>query len=72
HPNANKPRLEYQQALKVSSGYGSNGLCSSLLAAQIIAAQITNQKLPHCDQKLAALAIERFRIRGIKKGLKFL
>ncbi|MBK2111545.1 FAD-dependent 5-carboxymethylaminomethyl-2-thiouridine(34) oxidoreductase MnmC [Francisella tularensis subsp. novicida FSC159] len=72
YPKAKMPRLEYQQDLYVSSGFGSKGLCSSLLAAKIITAQITNQKPPCCDKLLAALAIERFWIRGFKKGIKFL
>ncbi|AEE87595.1 5-methylaminomethyl-2-thiouridine-forming enzyme mnmC [Francisella cf. novicida Fx1] len=72
YPKTKMPRLEYQQDLYVSSGFGSKGLCSSLLAAKIITAQITNQKPPFCDKLLAALAIERFWIRGFKKGIKFL
>ncbi|MBK2357685.1 FAD-dependent 5-carboxymethylaminomethyl-2-thiouridine(34) oxidoreductase MnmC [Francisella hispaniensis] len=72
YPKAKMPKIEYQQGLYVASGFGSKGLCSSLLAAKIITAQITNQKPPCCDKLLAALAIERFWIRGFKKGIKFL
>ncbi|APD50403.1 FAD-dependent 5-carboxymethylaminomethyl-2-thiouridine(34) oxidoreductase MnmC [Francisella hispaniensis] len=72
YPKAKMPKIEYQQGLYVASGFGSKGLCSSLLAAKIITAQITNQKPPCCDKLLAALAIERFWIRGFKRGIKFL
>ncbi|APC91405.1 MULTISPECIES: FAD-dependent 5-carboxymethylaminomethyl-2-thiouridine(34) oxidoreductase MnmC [Francisella] len=72
YPKVKIPKIEYQQGLYVSSGFGSKGLCSSLLAAKIITAQITNQKPPCCDKLLAALSLERFWIRGFKKGVKFL
>ncbi|ALB02280.1 hypothetical protein ACH24_03835 [Francisella persica ATCC VR-331] len=72
YPKAKMPKIEYQQGLYVSSGFGSKGLCSSLLAAKIITAQITNQTPPCCDKLLEALSLERFWIRGFKKGIKFL
>ena len=72
YPKAKMPKIEYQQGLYVSSGFGSKGLCSSLLAAKIITAQITNQTPPCCNKLLEALSLERFWIRGFKKDIKFL
>ena len=72
YPKAKMPKIKYQQGLYIASGFGSKGLCSSLLAAKIITAQITNQRSLCCDKLLAALAIERFWIRSFKKGIKFL
>ncbi|MEY8673973.1 FAD-dependent 5-carboxymethylaminomethyl-2-thiouridine(34) oxidoreductase MnmC [Francisella philomiragia] len=71
YPKSKMPKIEYQQGLYVSSGFGSKGLCSSLLAAQIITAYITNQNQKYSDKLLEALAIERFWTRSIKKGIKF-
>ncbi|MBK2025909.1 FAD-dependent 5-carboxymethylaminomethyl-2-thiouridine(34) oxidoreductase MnmC [Francisella philomiragia] len=71
YPKSKMPKIEYQQGLYVSSGFGSKGLCSSLLAAQIITAYITNQNQKYSDKLLEALAIERFWTRCFKKGIKF-
>ncbi|WP_044526418.1 FAD-dependent 5-carboxymethylaminomethyl-2-thiouridine(34) oxidoreductase MnmC [Francisella philomiragia] len=71
YPKSKMPKIEYQQGLYVSSGFGSKGLCSSLLAAQIITAYITNQNQKYSDKLLEALAIERFWTRSFKKGIKF-
>lgn len=71
YPKSKMPKIEYQQSLYVSSGFGSKGLCSSLLAAQIITAYITNQNQKYSDKLLEALAIERFWTRSFKKGIKF-
>lgn len=71
YPKSKIPKIEYQQGLYVSSGFGSKGLCSSLLAAQIITAYITNQNQKYSDKLLEALAIERFWTRSFKKGIKF-
>ncbi|MBK2093428.1 FAD-dependent 5-carboxymethylaminomethyl-2-thiouridine(34) oxidoreductase MnmC [Francisella philomiragia] len=71
YPKSKMPKIEYQQGLYVSSGFGSKGLCSSLLTAQIITAYITNQNQKYSDKLLEALAIERFWTRSFKKGIKF-
>ncbi|AJI55018.1 tRNA U-34 5-methylaminomethyl-2-thiouridine biosynthesis protein MnmC [Francisella philomiragia] len=71
YPKSKMPNIEYQQGLYISSGFGSKGLCSSLLAAQIITAYITNQNQKYSDKLLEALAIERFWTRSFKKGIKF-
>lgn len=71
YPKSKMPNIEYQQGLYVSSGFGSKGLCSSLLAAKIITAYITNQSQQCSDKLLEALAVERFWTRSFKKGIKF-
>ncbi|WP_407878017.1 FAD-dependent 5-carboxymethylaminomethyl-2-thiouridine(34) oxidoreductase MnmC [Francisella sciaenopsi] len=71
YPKSKMPKIEYQEGLYVSSGFGSKGLCSSLLAAKIITAYITNQNQKYSDKLLEALAIERFWARSFKKGIKF-
>lgn len=71
YPKSKMPNIEYQEGLYVSSGFGSKGLCSSLLTAQIITAYITNQNQKYSDKLLEALAIERFWTRSFKKGIKF-
>lgn len=71
YPKSKMPNIEYQQGLYISSGFGSKGLCSSLLAAQIITSYITNQNQKYSDKLLEALAIERFWTRSFKKGIKF-
>lgn len=71
YPKSKMPNIEYQQGLYISSGFGSKGLCSSLLAAQIITVYITNQNQKYSDKLLEALAIERFWTRSFKKGIKF-
>lgn len=71
YPKSKMPNIEYQQGLYISSGFGSKGLCSSLLAAQIIRSYITNQNQKYSDKLLEALAIERFWTRSFKKGIKF-
>ncbi|MBK2094845.1 FAD-dependent 5-carboxymethylaminomethyl-2-thiouridine(34) oxidoreductase MnmC [Francisella philomiragia] len=71
YPKSKMPNIDYQQGLYVSSGFGSKGLCSSLLAAQIITAYIINQNQKYSDKLLEALAIERFWTRSFKKGIKF-
>ncbi|QWU98631.1 FAD-dependent 5-carboxymethylaminomethyl-2-thiouridine(34) oxidoreductase MnmC [Francisella salimarina] len=71
YPKSKMPNIEYQQDLYVSSGFGSKGLCSSLLAAKIITSYITNQSQQCSDKLLEALAVERFWVRSFKKGQKF-
>ncbi|QEO57131.1 FAD-dependent 5-carboxymethylaminomethyl-2-thiouridine(34) oxidoreductase MnmC [Francisella marina] len=71
YPKSKMPNIEYQQGLYVSSGFGSKGLCSSLLAAKIITSYITNQSQQCSDKLLEALAVERFWVRSFKKGQKF-
>ncbi|WP_150464968.1 FAD-dependent 5-carboxymethylaminomethyl-2-thiouridine(34) oxidoreductase MnmC [Francisella sp. SYW-2] len=71
YPKSKMPNIEYQQDLYVSSGFGSKGLCSSLLAAKIITSYITNQSQQCSDKLLKALAVERFWVRSFKKSQKF-
>jgi len=69
YPRSKMPIVEYEDGLFVASGFGSKGLCSSLLAAKIISAQITNTKNPASDKLLDALSPQRFWIRNFKKGI---
>ena len=68
YPKAKMPKVEYEDGLYLASGFGSKGLCSSLLAAKIISSQITNTKNIAPDKLLEALSPQRFWIRNFKKN----
>ena len=70
YPKSKMPKAEYEDGLYVASGFGSKGLCSSLLSAKIITSQITNTKNIVSDKLLEALSPQRFWIRSFKKGVK--
>lgn len=68
YPKSKMPTAEYEDNLYVASGFGSKGLCSSLISAKIIASQITNTKSIASDKLLNALSPQRFWIRNFKKS----
>ncbi len=68
YPKSKMPKVNYENGLYLASGFGSKGLCSSLLAAKIITSQITNQKSTVSDKLLDALSPQRFWVRSFKKG----
>ncbi len=68
YPMSKMPKVEYESGLYLASGFGSKGLCSSLLAAKIITAQITNQQNMVSDKLLDALSPQRFWVRNFKKS----
>ncbi|MGQ4006333.1 FAD-dependent 5-carboxymethylaminomethyl-2-thiouridine(34) oxidoreductase MnmC [Francisellaceae bacterium CB300] len=70
YPKSKMPKAEYEDGLYLASGFGSKGLCSSLLSAKIITSQITNTKNIASDKLLEALSPQRFWIRSFKKGVK--
>ena len=47
---------------------GSRGLCSAPLAAEILAAQMSNEPLPMDQETLAALNPNRLWVRKLLKG----
>lgn len=67
YPKSKMPKVEYEEGLYLASGFGSKGLCSSLLAAKIITSQITNTENIASDKLLAALSPQRFWVRSFKK-----
>ena len=68
YPKSKMPKIEYEKGLYLTSGFGSKGLCSSLLAAKIITAQITSTKNIASDNLLDALSPQRFWVRNFKKS----
>lgn len=70
YPKSKIPKVEYEDGLYLASGFGSKGLCSSLLSAKIISAQITNTKNIVSDNLLNALSPQRFWLRSFKKSVK--
>ncbi|WP_208646981.1 bifunctional tRNA (5-methylaminomethyl-2-thiouridine)(34)-methyltransferase MnmD/FAD-dependent 5-carboxymethylaminomethyl-2-thiouridine(34) oxidoreductase MnmC [Buttiauxella warmboldiae] len=50
------------------AGLGSRGLCSAPLAAEILAAQMSNEPIPLDGETLAALNPNRFWVRKLLKG----
>ncbi|QIV96116.1 tRNA U-34 5-methylaminomethyl-2-thiouridine biosynthesis protein MnmC [Allofrancisella inopinata] len=69
YPKSKMPQVEYENGLYLSSGFGSKGLCSSLLAAKIITCQIINQPDIVSEKLLEALSPQRFWVRSFKKKL---
>lgn len=69
HGNKRKayPRAYYQPGLFVSAGYGSRGLATSGLCAQVLAAQITGEPLPVQATLYRNLHPGRFLIRDLSK-----
>jgi tRNA 5-methylaminomethyl-2-thiouridine biosynthesis bifunctional protein len=63
---------EYLPGLFVNVAHGSRGLTSAFLAAQVIAAQLTNLPLPVTEKSYHALHPSRFIVRNFKKGLRVL
>ncbi|QIW10394.1 FAD-dependent 5-carboxymethylaminomethyl-2-thiouridine(34) oxidoreductase MnmC [Francisella sp. LA112445] len=70
YPKSKMPKVDYETGLYVSSGFGSKGMCSSLIAAKIISSKILDQKSIVSDKLLEALLPQRFWVRNFKKSLK--
>lgn len=58
----------YHPALFLLGAFGSRGLCSAPLAAEILAGQMNNEPLPLDASTLAALNPNRFWVRKLLKG----
>lgn len=67
YPKSKMPQVEYEQGLYLASGFGSKGMCSSMVAAKIITSEITKQRDIVSDKLLDALSPQRFWIRSFKK-----
>lgn len=70
YPKSKMPKVDYETGLYVSSGFGSKGMCSSLIAAKIITSNILNQQSIIPTKLLEALSPQRFWVRNFKKSLK--
>ena len=68
YPKSKITKVAYEYGLYLASGFGLKGLCSSLLTAQIITAQVTNTENIVSDKLLDALSPQRFWIRHFKKS----
>ncbi|WP_425352918.1 FAD-dependent 5-carboxymethylaminomethyl-2-thiouridine(34) oxidoreductase MnmC [Allofrancisella frigidaquae] len=68
YPKSKMPQVEYENGLYLSSGFGSKGLCSSLLAAKVITCQIINQPNVVSNKLLEVLSPQRFWVRSFKKA----
>ncbi|KEI35708.1 5-methylaminomethyl-2-thiouridine-forming enzyme MnmC [Francisella sp. W12-1067] len=68
YPKSKMPQVEYENGLYLSSGFGSKGLCSSLLSAKVITCQIMNQPNVVSNKLLEALSPQRFWVRSFKKA----
>ena len=62
------PQAEYLPGLYVNVGHGARGLTSSLLSAEIIAAQLNDEPVAVSNNVQYALHPARFLIRKYKKG----
>lgn len=71
YPKSKMPEVYNETGLYLSSGFGSKGMCSSLVAAKIIASKILNQQNIVSNKLLEALSPQRFWIRNFKKSLRF-
>jgi tRNA 5-methylaminomethyl-2-thiouridine biosynthesis bifunctional protein len=58
----------YMDGLYVSLAHGSRGFTSSLLSAEIIAAQVEAEPLPVSDDVMAYLSPSRFIVNNLKSG----
>lgn len=70
YPKSKMPQMEYESGLYLTSGFGSKGLCSSLIAAKIISSSILNQTVEFDGKLLKVLSPQRFWVRSFKKGTK--
>jgi tRNA 5-methylaminomethyl-2-thiouridine biosynthesis bifunctional protein len=57
----------YHQGLFISSGFGSRGLCASLLAAKILSSLITGDSLPVSSKVYEAIHPSRFWVKQLRK-----
>ena len=67
-PEHKYPQARYLPGLYVNVGHGARGLTSSLLSAEIIAAQLNDEPVPVSNSVQYALHPARFIIRKYKKG----
>ena len=67
YPQSKLENPNYLNGIYLCSGFGSKGLCSSLLSAKIIASMILNENLPITDKLYQALHPLRFWVRNFKK-----
>lgn len=65
----NLPLPRYKKGIFASVAHGAHGLCSSVLAAQIIADLITNRPLCVSHSLFSEFHSARFLIRKLKKGI---
>ena len=62
------PPAQYQLGVFISAGYGSRGLTSSGLCAELLAALITNEPLPMQATLYQSLHPARFLLRQLRRG----
>jgi tRNA 5-methylaminomethyl-2-thiouridine biosynthesis bifunctional protein len=62
------PPARYQPGLFISAGYGSRGLATSGLCAELLAALITGEALPMQETLYHNLHPARFLVRQIRRG----
>ncbi|MBI3187692.1 MAG: bifunctional tRNA (5-methylaminomethyl-2-thiouridine)(34)-methyltransferase MnmD/FAD-dependent 5-carboxymethylaminomethyl-2-thiouridine(34) oxidoreductase MnmC [Gammaproteobacteria bacterium] len=62
------PVAQYLPGLFVNTGHGARGLTSAFLAAELLAALVTNNVLPLSSRIMQALHPARFFIRQSRKG----
>ncbi|MDD5392093.1 MAG: FAD-dependent 5-carboxymethylaminomethyl-2-thiouridine(34) oxidoreductase MnmC [Thiothrix sp.] len=62
------PPAQYQPGLFISAGYGSRGLATSGLCAELLAALMTGEPLPVQDTLYHNLHPARFLVRQLKRG----
>jgi tRNA 5-methylaminomethyl-2-thiouridine biosynthesis bifunctional protein len=67
-PNEHYPAARYLTGLYISAAHGSRGLCSSFLAAEMLAAMIVNEPLPVSQHTVEHLSPARFLMRKLKRG----
>ena len=67
HPWTKHPKAAYQKGLYVLTGLGSRGLTSAPLAAETIAAHISNEPWPLERDLITAMHPGRFLIRDLKR-----
>ena len=68
YPKSKMPEVIYEDGLYISSGFGSKGLCSSLISAKIISSQITSQNSIVSNQVLNSVSPQRFWVRNFKQS----
>jgi tRNA 5-methylaminomethyl-2-thiouridine biosynthesis bifunctional protein len=66
--SGNYPAAEYLPGLFVNTGHGARGLTSAFLAAELVAAMMSNDVLPVTSRLMHALHPARFFIRQSRKG----
>ena len=70
YPSSKMPNIPYEDGMYLASGFGSKGLCSSLLSAKIISASILRKESPISHKLQKSLSPHRFWVRNFKKCIK--